>query len=91
MQKFNKLKKIINYKKRKLTWTDGGGSSPKLVAIVVLRKAGRGSNPRTNIASFDCPAPGVAGWRRGAVLPLLATGSAIGEWLASLVDLLQWW
>ena len=76
MQKFNKLKKIINYKKRKLTWTDGGGSSPKLVAIVVLRKAGRGSNPRTNIASFDFLAPDVVGWQQDVVLPLLAIVSA---------------
>ena len=43
-----------------------------------LRKVGRCGDPRTSIANFCFPAPSVAKWRQGVLLPLLATG-CVGE------------
>jgi hypothetical protein len=48
------------------------------VLLQSLKKASRCGDPKTNIANSGSPILGVAGWRRGVLLLLHATG-CVGE------------
>ena len=68
-----------------------GAPPPSWVLMRSLRKAGRCGDPRTSIANSRFPAPSVAEWRWGILVPLLAT-ECVGEvGFGCYAGSLRWW
>ena len=68
-----------------------GAPPPSWLLLRSLRRAGLCWDPRISTANFGSPAPGVAGWRQGVVLLLLATRNVVAECSKTHASSPQWW